>query len=156
MTVKLEPWARETAAEFRAVKLPTVLQQEARNLAWLASRSAPRATGHLSLSIYAVGPRVETRAPYASVVNTGGVISARRHGYLTIPVRPGFRPGPGFVIARSSKGPLVVRAGTHEIWALLRRSVTVRGTRYLDTALTVHLATAQERVGSQLPGQTDG
>lgn len=152
-------WATRLAADYREVagQLPLTLAQEAQLLAATTRRLAPKATRALERSIRAQGPEVVSGLPYAEIQSTGGIIQARQHGWLTIPVRRGYRPAPGFVTVRSRDGnQIVVRSGTYELWAIRRREVRMRGSQYLERALEEHLTKAGERVLDKLPDTRGG
>jgi len=149
MAQDLERWAPRLAAELQqlARELPDVPSTEATHLADQVRRLAPRRTGFLRRSIAARGPEV-LAAEYAEIQSEGGTIRALRRGWLTIPVRPGYTPGPGYVTVRGRDGnQYVVRSGSYELWAIRRRSVRIPGTRFLPRALAAHLRAAEERLG---------
>jgi hypothetical protein len=153
-TEMLERWAPRLAGELRDLPeaLDRELTEEADRLARTTARHAPRRTGFLARSFKGDEQQVTSTAPYAVTASEGGVIRARAHGWLLIPVRPGYRPGPGFVTVRARNGERVVlRAGTPELWAIRRREVRIRGSRYLERALEDHLQGAPERVADILP-----
>jgi hypothetical protein len=155
-------WAARLAQGIRKSvgQLPRTLEEEAQHLAAATRLFAPRKSGALQESIRAQGPEVIVAGPaaaYAKIQNDGGPIVARRHGWLTIPVRPGYVPGPGLVTLKSRDGnQIVVRSGTYELWAIRRRVVTLKGSRYADRALEVHLEHAAERVLRTLPDAGQG
>lgn len=152
MPVELEDWATRLAAALRDVHLRRELEEEADRLAAVAARHAPRRTGALARSFRGRGLHVEA-APYAEIVSEGGTVRSARIGGLLVPVRPGYRPGPGFATVRSRGGQrIVVRSGTHELWAIRRREVRLRGDHFLARALESHLDHADERVARALPG----
>lgn len=154
MSETLERWAPRLAGDLRALPeaLDRALDTEADHLARTAGRLAPRASGRLARSFVGQDHRVTSTAPYAVVASEGGIIRARAHGWLLVPVRPGYRPGPGFTTVTTRGGErIVIRSGTRELWAIRRREVRIRGSRYLERALDAHLQEAPERVARVLP-----
>lgn len=152
----LERWAPRLADELGDVPrdLQRLRSTEAERLADTLARTAQRGhTGRLRRSFEAKGPDVTSSVDYAEVASTGGTIVAKVHGNLVVPVKPGYTPGPGYVTVRARNGSLiVVRSGTHELWAVRRREVRVTGSRYLERGLAKHLEHADERAASVLPG----
>lgn len=149
MPDELEHWAPHLARDLDRVRrdLPEILEVEADHLAATTRRLAPRRSGALRASIMARGPDVTSSVPYAVLQSEGGVIKALRRGWLTIPVRRGYKPGAGYVTVRGRDGhQYVVRSGSYDLWAVRRRQVRIRGSRYLDRALAAHLEQADERV----------
>jgi hypothetical protein len=151
-----DQWAGELAHDLRQAPraVDTQLHAETRVLAGITRRLAPRASGALAESIEPDGLTVVSDVPYAELQSTGGTVTARQHGWLTIPVRAGYRPGGGYVTVRGRDGnPIVMRSGTYELWAVKRRSVRVPGSRYLQRALEQHLESGtDQRVLNVLPG----
>lgn len=151
---ELVPWATRLARELRDVPevVDQLLDAEALRLARTAAKFAPRSSGALSKSFSAKGAEVRSSVPYAAVASEGGRVVARRVSDLLVPVKPGYRPGPGYVTIRARSGErIVVRSGTHELWAIRRREVQLRGSGYLGRALETHLEQADERVAAKLP-----
>jgi hypothetical protein len=149
---ELERWARQLPKDLTRVQreIPEYLEDEAQRLAATTRRFAPRQSGALRASILARGLQIAA-LPYAEIQSTGGRIRSQKHGWLTIPVRPGYSPGTGYVTVRGRDGnQYVLRSGTVQLWAVRRREVLIRGTRYLERALSVHLERAGERVGQRL------
>lgn len=152
MAEDLHRWAPRQAREFEQLgrdldQLPT---EEAASLAGWLRRTAPRRTGALLRSISARSNEV-VALNYADIQDEGGTIRAVRRGWLTIPVRPGYVPGPGYVTVRGRDGnQYVLRSGSFELWAVRRRSVRIRGSRWKSRALAQHLREAEERVAEQL------
>lgn len=157
MSVDLERWAPELAADLERLARNQIdlVEPEAPILRDSLRRFAPRASGVLRRSFgwentVATGLTVTSSAPYAALQSEGGVVRAKR-GWMTIPIRLGYRPGAGFVTVRGRDGhQYIVRAGTHELWATRRREVRIRGSRYLDRALAAYLPDADERVADRL------
>jgi hypothetical protein len=153
-TEMLERWAPRLAGELRDLPeaLDRELTAEADRLARTAARLVQRRSGALARSFRGEDHRVTSTKPYAVMASEGGVIRARAHGWLLVPVRPGYHPGPGFSTVTTRGGQrIVIRNGTHELWAVRRREVRVRGSRYLERALEDHLQGAPERVADILP-----
>lgn len=153
MAEELERWAPRLAHDLTRVvrELPEYLEVEADHLRDTTRRFAPRASGRLRASILARGLSVLSNVPYAVLQSEGGVIKSLRHGWLTIPVRPGYVPGGGYVTVRGRDGnQYVVRSGTLQLWAVRRRQVRIRGTDYLQRALAAHLDKAGERMAERL------
>jgi hypothetical protein len=138
-----------------ARETPAIVAAEATPLARTVARTAPRRSGRLARSFRARGLEVISTAPHALQVDRGGVIRARRHGYLLVPVRPTYAPTtPGLVTVRGRRGPIVVRSGTWDLWALRLRQVRTRRTDYLAEALRRHLDDSPERVAEGLVRET--
>lgn len=154
MAELFDHWALRLASDYREAvgRLPLTMRQEARLLAARVRRLAPVDSRRLQNSIRETEAAVTSDVPYAEIQDQGGVITARQHGWLTIPVRRGYRPAPGFVTLRSRDGnQIVVRSGTRELWAIRRREVRIKGSRYLERALEGHLEEAGGRVLATLP-----
>lgn len=152
MSVDLERWAPKLAREFDelARDLPDVPTEEAKHLAGEIRRVVPRRSGFLLRSVEPRGSEV-LAADYAGIQSEGGTIKAVRRAWLTIPVRPGYVPGPGFVTVRGRDGnQYVIRSGSYELWAVRRRTVRIPGTRFLPRALEAHLKASTERLETKL------
>lgn len=148
MSQDLERWAPDLAADLERVRrdLPQIPRDEAPHLADQIRRLAPKRSGFLRRSVQPRGPEV-LAAEYAGIQSEGGTIKAIRRGWLTIPVRPGYTPGPGYVTVRGRDGnQYVVRSGSYELWAVRRRSVRIPGTRFLPRALAAHLEASVVRL----------
>lgn len=152
MSDELERWAPETAGDHDRLgrRLPELLEPEAEGLAGTARQLAQKRSGALRRSILARGLSVLSDSPYAVLQSEGGIVRSKRYGWLTIPVRAGFVPGPGFATVRSGTGQIVVRSGTLQLWAVRRRQVLIRGNRFLVRALEQHRQQAADRVGARL------
>jgi len=149
---ELEPWTTRFAGNLHrmAGRVPDELEREAERAAATVREFAPRRSGALRRSIKRLGKTVHSDLPYAQLQSEGGVVRPVRRQFLTIPVRRGFAPGPGFVTVRSSGGGLVFRSGTRQLWAVRRREVRIRGSRYLLRALEAHMQKADVRVAKRL------
>ncbi len=153
MAQELERWAPELARDLERVRrdLPEYIEDEAGHLTVEVRKRAPHKSGALRRSFFPRGPDVLTDSPYANIQSEGGVIRSLRHGWLTIPVRPGYTPGAGYVTVRGRDGnQYVVRSGSYQLWAVRRREVRIRGTGYLDRALAEHLTDSPERIADRL------
>lgn len=115
-----------------------------------ARRLAPVKTGALRRSLvstYSVRERrirLTSTVPYARIQSTGGRIFPRTRRYLAVPI--GHDSGPPaqhgrHAVATGRDGRLyLVQPGTSRIRYVLRSSVYLRGSRYLDRAVAATTA----------------
>jgi hypothetical protein len=149
----LERWAPELARDVdRIARDPEALiRPEARLLSDAARRRAPVARGALRRSIEDRGLSITTDVSYAVLQSEGGVVRALNHGWLTVPIRPGFVAGPGYTTVRGKDGQqYIVRSGSYQLWAVRRREVRIPGNRWIERALEDHLQKADDRVAERL------
>lgn len=145
ITDRLERYLRQTPREVERL----VEDDLPRGLAGWARRLAPRVSGRLRRSFDSRDGTVTTSVDYAEIVDRGGAIRARAHGYLVVPVRPGVRPLDAVTVGPRGN-QIIVRSGTYELWAVRRREVRIRGTRYLQRAEAAHLPEARAEIVQEL------
>ena len=94
----------------------------------------------------------DAEVPYARIQEEGGTITPRNARFLAIPVGPALTAAgvSRFRSPRDVQG-LHYQHGTlrdqqGRVWYLLRRSVTIRGTRFLSAAVDTALQALPERV----------
>lgn len=152
MATELERWAPELANDLARVgkEAESYLVPEAEHLATSIRRVAPVRSRALLRSI--VARELDVSAlDYATLQSEGGTVKALHHGWLTIPVRPGYTPSGGYVTVKGRDGnQYVIRSGTMELWAARRRSVRIRGTQFLRRGLDDHLAGAGDRIAKRI------
>jgi hypothetical protein len=145
----LEEWAKSLKSELGKEwnEFKDGLKGEVEELADTVREVVTVRSGRLRKSIRVRGLEVISRHRGAKFHSTGGLISAKKHEFLTIPVRKGYRRAPKYLtIKRADGDQFVIRRGTRELWAIRRRQVYVRGSRYLDKALERHIQETGERV----------
>lgn len=110
----------------------------------LLRANSPRDSGRLARSWQQRGPNVFSRVPYARIQNQGGRIVPRRHGFLIIPFRSNnYTPGDsGYV----RSGKYIVKRGSPEVVAHLRRHVDIKGTKYIERSIRTYLELAKVRL----------
>ncbi len=153
MASQLDQWTalmrKRLAGEPKAVK--DDLYFETDRLRDQAQSLAAFKTGRLRRSIKSKGLIVLSRHPAALFQNKGGILKAKKHEFMTIPVRPGFRRAPKYVtIKRADGSEFVIRRGTTQLWAVKRRAIVIAGNRYLDRALDRHLGVTGDRVSAKV------
>jgi len=145
ITDRLERYLRTTPGRVRHL----VEDELPRDLAAWAGRLAPRVSGRLRRSFDTRGSAVTSSVDYAELVDRGGTIRARAHGFLLVPVRPGQRPLDAVTVGPRG-AQVIVRSGTYELWAVRRREVRIRGTRYLQRAEAAHVREARKDLAEEL------
>lgn len=100
---------------------------------------APRRSGRLKASFHAEENRVVSTAPYARLVNEGGVVRPRHRKALVVPFAKGYDPGQGGGVSvpvrrGATVGYVRPRGGPFELLAVRRSQVTIARSGYIDRA----------------------
>lgn len=149
MPLELEVWAGRLADELRELADPD-LQDEAGRLLRVAQRHAP---GRLGGALRVEGEQILSEVPYAFTTSEGATIRTRHAQWLLIPL-PG-QPanvgrGPDYVtIGKRPDQRYVLRKSTGELVAVRRKSVTIRGNRWIGRALEEHQSEAEARLARE-------